>query len=203
MIEKEKYSLTEHYHRYACWTAAQAIRRAVNGAKLGLKKTSFISDLFVIGKPSEITINQQKVTTINLLDKILSINAETEDEFKKYHINTSRSIIKALNDITDKDAYTYGIAAKIIGIYFKTIILSMPITISGKLIEVIHPPIDSILLENIAKHGKGKIRFKNENIKKVKWSKLNEKDYWALIETLKIWKYPISWRLEEHWTLSN
>lgn len=88
---------------------------------------------------------------------------------------------------------SFGIAAKLISVYIKGAwVLHSPANCG--LAAIIHPPIDSILLEAIDS-TKG-----TDLHTKYKWQKLDRTEYESLIETLrKIAGDRPFWTIEEHW----
>ena len=63
----------------------------------------------------------------------------------------------------------------------------------GLLAEVIHPPIDRILLANLHKDNKVL------NLLERPWTQLNEKEYFELINKLRTFNLDKFWMLEEFW----
>ena len=89
---------------------------------------------------------------------------------------------------------TYGRAAKIVAVYFKTRLLNLE---NHPLINVIFPPIDSVLLKNLAD--------KSPELKLLadkKWTQFDSKGYQENMEDIEKWsvrnnlKY---WELEKYW----
>jgi hypothetical protein len=85
-------------------------------------------------------------------------------------------------------AVSYGRVAKVIAIYIKSmVVLQSP---ESSLAHVAHPPVDGILL-----HASG--------IRGAAWTKLDEPQYWTLIEELRalVGKELPFWSIESHWAL--
>jgi hypothetical protein len=114
-----------------------------------------------------------------------------QEAFDKQHKEWSQTIIEAFKSV-DIDC-SYGRAAKIIAIYLKTsIIIASP---EGSLMRgIIHPPIDGILLTSLSDIDK------LHDCKFIRWTKLNEKDYWNLVERIRLQIKCFDWRIESHWT---
>ncbi len=123
----------------------------------------------------------------------LSIRGENMSQkvFDNFHRQTANEIIQNIEEKGIKT--TYGRAAKIIAVYLKTAII---IRDSGEstLSKIIHPPIDNILLTNLSKSNK------ELGLSNIKWTQLNEKEYFELIEKLRTLNLNYFWELEEHWT---
>ena len=125
-LEMQNYTINEHIHKYAVWTAARAVQRGFKGAT-----TERIS---------------KAIDSALLKDKFLLANDEwNDDSFKKAH-NDAIKILK------DKLNCTYGRAAKIIAIYIKTSVI-LPNKGKCSLSKVAYPPIDDILLSSLKKIG--------------------------------------------------
>ena len=74
---------------------------------------------------------------------------------------------------------TYGRAAKIVAIYFKTRLLNLE---NHPLINVIFPPIDSVLLKNLADKSP-ELKFLADK----KWTQFDEGGYRIVIEAISKW----------------
>jgi hypothetical protein len=125
------------------------------------------------------------IENINLNEKVSALHRTTITavEFDDFHKEAANRLKIEL----EKHAFTsYGRAAKIIAIYVKT--AHILVDHSSALSRVAHPPIDSILLKNLG--------IKNE-----KWTELEEKRYFELIEEFrsKLGDQPF-WKLEYAWS---
>lgn len=114
----------------------------------------------------------------------------TVEQFDFFHRSTAHIIIESLDKFGIKASY--GQAAKIIAIYLKTSIVIRDSGLSP-ISKIAHPPIDSILLTNLHK------RFPNLGISRIKWTKLNEIEYFNLIHKLRSLKLDSFWELETFW----
>jgi len=121
------------------------------------------------------------------------LNVNTQAEFDQKHKEIAHQIIKSLK--SSVGVCTYGRAAKIIAIYLKTFVI-MDQSISAKGVEFIHPPIDRILLKNLHK------REKSLKLNRYTWSRLEESEYFELIEKIKtlVPEDKPFWWLEEYWS---
>ena len=164
------YNFNQHKHNYAVWAAARAVQRGfttTGNIKIAIEK----SDLRQFSE---------------------DISYYSSEQFEKFHRVCSRQLINAFSDLNLADV-SYGRAAKIISIYLKT---SVVLTSKGECekSKIIHPPIDSILLNNISKiEGLS-------NLKAIRWTQLEEFGYWELINKLKSYFTKLDWTLEEYWT---
>ncbi|MBO0936729.1 hypothetical protein J2I47_09250 [Fibrella sp. HMF5335] len=163
------YSFDLHRHNYATWTAARAVQRN-----------------FTNTKSIKHAINASGLRNFVKSDEIYSIA-----EFDSFHKFCAQEIINEFGKVGI--SASYGQAAKIISIYLKT---SVIICNSGSCTksEVIHPPIDRVLLTNIADKIDGL-----GHLKQVNWTQLSEDSYWMLIKQLRAKIDPFNWRVEEFW----
>lgn len=163
------YTFEEHIHNFAVWTAARAVGRNFTGT-------------------SSIKLSIEASGLRKFAAKPISISRV---EFDELHRHWSCQLIKKLQPIVGNEA-TYGRAAKIIAIYLKTSVILSNKEIT-KAIDFIHPPIDAILLNSIAK------KRDIPELKNVRWTKLNEKEYWDLVDKLRAAIGSFDWRLEYYW----
>jgi len=166
----ENYNFEEHRHNYAVWTAARAVSRN-----------------FTNTENVEIAINA------SALRKFAEDNATiSQAEFDAFHKEQAGILISELKRLTGSEEVSYGRAAKIIAIYLKTAVI---LYTQGKGIRdsVIHPPIDAILLGNIADECNMK------ELKKVRWTQLDEDKYWDLVAQLREKFKRFDWKLEYYW----
>lgn len=166
------YSINQHKHNFATWTAARAAQRGYASTKI-IAKAIAESELAIFAE--ELDINSQK-------------------EFDQKHKVLANQIMKSLK--TQIGSCTYGRAAKIIAIYLKTFVI-VDQSISGNGVEFIHPPVDRILLTNLHKIDK------SLSLNKYTWTKLDERDYFDLIEKLST-LFPEGkpfWYIEKYWSV--
>ena len=163
------YKFIDHLHNYSVWTAARAVQRGYTTTK-------------------NIKAAIDKTELPKLAEKI---NIKTPSEFDNFHRETSRILIEQLTNLGIPTSY--GRAAKIIAVYLKT---SIVIRTSGEsqLAQIIHPPIDNILLTNLSK------KHKELSVSKIKWTQLSEDEYFELIKKLRSIHFDNFWELEKFWT---
>ncbi len=167
------YDFNEHRHNYAVWTAARAATRQMPGGSTANIKTA---------------IEKSKIR-----DWVETVVDCTTNEFDKRHSIWASAMITALEEIGLKDI-SYGRVAKIIAIYLKSSLILCD-KASSKVCNVIHPPIDSILLTNIAKQNKD-LRY----LKDIRWTQMTENKYWDLASKLRAQdKINFDWTIEEYW----
>lgn len=164
-----EYSFSDHLHNYAVWTAARSVQRGYTNTKnikAAIEKTEL-----------------QKIANNG--------GIKTSKEFDEFHRKTANILIKELTGLGVPT--TYGRAAKIIAVYLKT---SVVIRDKGEsqLSKIVHPPIDNILLTNLAKINTGIV------LRNIKWSKLSEFEYFELIAKLRSLNMNSFWKIEKYWT---
>lgn len=98
--------------------------------------------------------------------------------------------------------FTHGIAAKFINVYFKAMFLNdVPAERSDheNKINALHPPIDRLLLENLAKENVGGLKnFWQWNVF-IGWFNFSSDDYEEIIEHIKHLTKGRLWEIEEFW----
>lgn len=165
------YSFEEHKHRFAVWTAARAVQRSFT-------KTRIISDVI-----AETGLRSTSNTMENF----------SQNEFDEFH-RTCCNDLAARFKQRDIDC-SYGRAAKIVSIYLKTKLI-IGGDLGGPLASIIHPPIDSILLKNLAKQDKypglGELAGRT-------WTNFDHTEYWSLVDLIRLNIGFFDWRLEEFW----
>jgi hypothetical protein len=166
------YTIKEHIHRYSIWTAARASQRGLKNFKIKVLKAIL-----------------ENIDFKNQVEKYIKSDVNKKN-YEFFHKKIANEIIK--NGAELKIKITYGRASKIISIYLKTAII-IPNGGKGKAANIIHAPIDRILLKALSKE------FKKTNWNKLTWTKFTETDYWILIDDLEKNKLPINWKLEQFW----
>jgi hypothetical protein len=163
------YNFDQHRHNYSVWTAARAAQRGFTTTK-NIKAAIDNSDLRTFAE---------------------SDTALTADDFEIFHRKCCRQIIERLDkELPGKT--TYGRAAKIIAIYLKTSVIIANKAVCSRS-NIIHPPIDNILLSNLT------AKVKLPAIRNKRWTLLSEEGYWQLVSTIRSALKSFNWTLEEYW----
>jgi hypothetical protein len=165
-----QYTLSEHRHRFAIWTAARSVQRSWTT-----------------------TLNISQVIQSTQLHEFVNDynNLSEQSEFDEMHRNWCDQMIKEfrLLNVTA----SYGRVAKVIAVYFKTSIIIGADSSDSK-IKFIHPPIDRILLRNLPTNVN---EFKS--IRQLNWTQLDQQNYWLIVETIRGKLGMFDWRLEMLW----
>ena len=169
-MQEKNYSFANHLHNYAVWTAARAVQRSFTSTK----KIKAAIDYSTLRQFAE------------------STESCTKEKFDENHSMWADQLIEGFQTEGIENV-SYGRAAKIISIYLKTSVV-LPNKAACNRSEIIHAPIDNILLTALAE---AKPKFKKEF--RLKWTLLKKEDYWKLINDIESAGEPINWRLEKYW----
>lgn len=166
------YSFNEHRHRFAMWTAARAVQRSFTNTK---------NIIGVIEKTA-------------LREFAESNTLFSQADFDRQHAKWCELIISLFQKSGQE--CSYGRAAKLIAIYLKTSVVVPSIGQNSEIAELIHPPIDEVLLSTLI-HEKGIVKLKN-----IKWTKIeNETEYHEIRQAILDAGLPFNWKLEAFWNL--
>ena len=176
------YDLFEHRHRFSVWAAARAAQRAfasVEDLRDALESTC-IKDF--VHDPS-------------------SRNADAA-QFEARHREWCRSIVGVLKEKGLANA-TFGRAAKLVAVYLKAMVVVGPDS-ESTLAAVVHPPVDRILLKNLAKSAEIDSPYRSR-WRTTSWTTLDEDGYYELVAQLRsvLSDSEPWWMLERHWTVTN
>jgi hypothetical protein len=169
------YNIRLHRHNFAAWAAARATQRGFT-------------------------------TTENLKNALESSGIQRfierpcgQAKFGGQHRKWCRSICTELSAVGVGNA-TYGRAAKLVAVYLKSMVVLL--NPSSEEAAYIHPPVDRILLQNIARDaGTGPER--SQMLRGTSWTKLGETEYFDLISALSdINGDRPFWKLEEYWDVT-
>lgn len=173
---KSGYDIDEHTHRFGVWTAA----RAASKSRL---------------KNSEVETLIEEVNLREGVEYLRNHPSLTDQVYRDWIKGMGTSLMNRVENgmVTNfkKEQFSFGLSAKIISIYIKTVEV-LPTGGQSTLSKVAYPPIDGILLR----------RFnKKHNIKVIKtWSKFCWDEYIGVIDVLML-EYPNipMWQIEALW----
>jgi hypothetical protein len=179
----KQYGIDDHRHRFSVWAAARATQRGLTNV-VNLRKA---------------------LEGCGVVAFLACGNLEAVDEaaFENHHRSWCRAIMACLIDLGVPNV-TFGRAAKLIAIYLKSIVV-LGSGCGSRLSQIAHPPIDGILLANIAVCPSIDSPHKAEWAK-VRWTKLDEAPYYRLIGQLRAALVPADapfWMLEQYWTVTD
>jgi hypothetical protein len=174
-LNSSPYTIDIHKHNFAVWAAARAVQRHFT-------KTEKIRDALN-------TLNIQKEISL-----VQSGEMGAKD-YDVWHSKICKNLIMNFKKLGIQNV-TYGRAAKLIAIYIKvTVIMSNQ---NCDLAKIAHPPIDRILLKNIAKKY-----MELNSLTSINWTSLSEKKYFEVIESLRN-ILPVEspfWKIEQYWII--
>jgi hypothetical protein len=172
------YSIEDHKHRYAAWAASRAAST----------KTCRFNVLQ--GKNIIEAIGLHLISTPDLLPSPDQIDGRHR-EWRKLAI--CAAIARDLIGFSD------GVAAKLINVYFKGIFVYGGHERHAN-VASLHPPIDSLLLDNLHNNDIGGQREQWGIARRLRWSKLNSDQYESVISAIKIAMADTPlWQVEKHW----
>lgn len=137
-MDIKDYTIDEHIHRFGVWTAARAASR-------GRLKNTEVEEL---------------IKQVDLKEAVRTLSKDQyldETQYRTWIKAIGERMCSVLSEMKLTDYKTkyfcFGIAAKIISIYIKTVEV-IPSKGQTLLSKVAYPPIDSILLKNLnGKYG--------------------------------------------------
>ncbi len=173
------YTIDKHKHRFAAWAASRAA--SVNGCRFSVEQGKQIIESCKINKV---------ISSINNLPK--------PSNFDMRHREWRNNIIEVAQQ--KQLAFTHGVAAKLVNIYLKSIFVCGG-SHNETRVKAIHPPIDSVLLDQLYKLNIGGQRKEWQTARRIKWSKFNSEQYENVINAIKRVLPEDSglWQIEEYW----
>jgi hypothetical protein len=180
---KEEFSIITHKHKFAVWAAGRAA--SVKDQRFSVKSAKKLID----------HINLQEY-----IDKPDSL----PDNFDTIHDTWCESLIEKSVEIFDEKVQLkkikYGVAAKLINVYLKTILVCGGYHEHEK-VKKIHPPIDRLLLTELAKKDDSSLKKIWKEYAEKGWSKFDSADYQAVIRTVKDFvQSKALYTIESFWT---
>lgn len=173
------YSIEEHKHRFAAWAAGRAAN--VIGCRFRVQQAKSI--LESVGLRT-VSLSVQNLPSPGLFDI----------EHRKWRVG----VIAAAQGY--KLSFTHGVAAKLINVYLKSIFVCGN-SHEDQRVKAIHPPIDSLLLDDLYRLNIGNNKSEWSKARKKRWSKLDSDSYENLINAIKssVPEGAGLWEIEESW----
>lgn len=171
-MTNNSYSFNEHKHRYALWTAARAVQRS-------------------FAKTKKICAAVAATTLQNFAERETFL---TQEEFDRQHVLWCTELMAAFEK--QKILCSFGRAAKIVAIYLKTSVI-LPQRGEGHLAQIIHPPIDRILLQKLARL-QGLSHLAKEN-----WTGFDQAKYQQVSTSIKNATGQFNWLFEANWKIGD
>lgn len=170
-----------HRHHFAVWAAARAAQRGfttVGKLKAALEVCGVVEFL---GQPGA---------------------GETgSEQFERLHREWCAAVIRHLVQ-HGVAGVTFGRAAKLVAVYLKAMVVVGPAS-DSRLARVAHPPIDRILLRNLARADGIDSPYRGDWAS-LNWTALDERAYYGLIAQLRACLDDAEpmWHLERYWTVT-
>jgi len=172
------YSIEEHKHRFAAWAAGSAA--SVNGCRFKVEQ----------GKEILEAIGLQHLLTS---PECLPPTDEIDSEHRRWRIG----IIDAARP--RGFCFTHGVAAKLINIYLKAGFACGGYHEHDRVCSL-HPPVDSLLLEELYSQNVGGFRHVWNEARKARWSKFNSDQYEKVIKHIRLaLRDDPLWTVEKYW----
>ena len=172
------YNINQHSHRFAAWAASRAA--SVKGARFSVEQGRAVLEESGF---DETFYNPDKLPPPQDMDKVHRF-------WRKRVINAARQ-----RDLK----FTDGVAAKLINCYLKSRFVCGGHHLHRR-VHHIHPPIDELLLKELAGRDIGGFGQGWKKARKKRWSKFSSRDYENVIAAARkhLRDQPL-WMIEEHW----
>lgn len=171
------YTIEIHQHRLAAWAASTA---ASASSLYRFKVSRGVSILETAGfKP----------------DFILSDSCLSPDAMDQQHEQWRNAVIDASGELN----FSHGVAAKLINTYLKTRFIVAG-TEFDPLVAALHPPVDRLLLGELASQNIGGLKVFWRKYQQKGWSKFDSIDYQNVIDNIRhcLAGQPL-WMIEQYW----
>lgn len=172
------YTIQLHKHRFSSWAAGKAAN--VNGCRFSVEQA-------------------KEIIEIAGLDQLLDDpnNLPLPNNIDAAHAEWRNSIIEGAATLGLE--FTHGVAAKLINIYLKAGFVCGGFHDHDN-VRALHPPIDSLLLDELSAHDIGGFRRAWNEARRIRWSKFNSQQYQTVIDNIRA-SLPngAPWEIEQHW----
>lgn len=172
------YTIEEHKHRFSAWAAGRAAN--VNGCRFSVEQARAILEAA--------HLNQLLSSPDNL-----PVPQEIDNSHREWRGN----IIVAAQD--QGLTFTHGVAAKLINIYLKASFVCGGHHAHAR-VQALHPPIDSVLLDELSAQNIGTFRRAWNEARRIRWSKFNSEQYETVINSIRAsMPNQALWEVEQFW----
>jgi hypothetical protein len=171
-----EYSIEEHRHRFAAWAAGRAA--SVNGCRFPVEEGKLILERAGM---KELIYGCDRLPLPQDID-----NA---------HRGWRSNVIEAASGLP----FTHGVAAKLINIYLKAGFVCGGYH-EHERVQAMHPPIDSLLLDELSRRNIGGFKSIWDEAKRIRWSNFNSDQYEKVIRNIReaLQDAPL-WEVEKYW----
>lgn len=175
----DPYLIDLHQHRFAAWAAATAAsasklcRFSVHQGVAILEASGFTAAL---STPAQ-----------------LPAPAELDQRHHAWRMNVITAALR------NQLQFTHGVAAKLINVYLKGRFVCGGHHLHPH-VQALHPPIDAVLLQQLADDDVGGYAAAWRQFHHWRWSKFTSAQYQTVIDTIRL-SHPGQplWTIEEHW----
>jgi hypothetical protein len=173
------YTIEEHKHRFAAWAASRAA--SVKGCRFSVEQGKAILE--------RVQLNRLLPSPENL---------PAPKSFDEVHREWRNQVVSAAQELGLE--FTHGVAAKLINTYLKAAFVCGGYHNHIR-VKAIHPPIDSLLLNELSRQNVGGFRRAWNEARQIRWSKLNSDEYERVIHSIRAALKPDAalWEAEQYW----
>jgi hypothetical protein len=179
-VSPNDYSIAEHRHRFAAWAAG----RAASVSTCRFKVSEALTILDGVGL-QRFLVNPDLLPAPALID----------DAHRRWR-DTAVSIARKRFGIE----MSHGVAAKLINVYFKSGLVCGGYADHDH-VAALHPPIDAVLLRDLARRNVGGLSRRWLIAQHRRWSKLSSRQYEDVIEAIRtaLGDGEPLWKIETYW----
>ena len=172
------YTIEGHKHRFSAWAAGRAAN--VNGCRFSVEQAKTILEAagldHLLADPN-----------------ILPLPQDTDARHREWR----NSVIAAARNLGL--TFTHGVAAKLINIYLKA-----GFVCGGHhghaSVQALHPPIDSVLLDELSAQDIGSRRRAWNEARRIRWSNFDSQQYETVINNIRAsMPNQALWEVEQYW----
>lgn len=173
------YSIHEHKHRFSAWAASRAA--TVNGCRFAVEQGKAILEGANL---KQLLLGPAKLPDPQNIDV-------THNGWR------TAVIVAAKHEGLD---FTHGVAAKLINIYLKAGFVCGGHETDPR-VQALHPPIDSLLLDELYRQNVGGLRHEWSKAKTTRWSKFTSEQYENVIASIRsaLGENVPLWEVEQYW----
>jgi hypothetical protein len=173
------YSILEHKHRFSAWAAGRAT--TVKGCRFSVEQSRAILESSRL---------KQLLLDPGQLPDPLNVDFT--------HREWRTTVIAAA--MAEGLEFTHGVAAKLINIYLKAVFVCGGHH-ADRRVQALHPPIDSLLLDELYDKDAGGLRREWGKARATRWSNFTSEQYEAVIANIRAALGPDVplWEIEQYW----
>ena len=173
------YTIEEHKHRFSAWAAGRAA--SVNGCRFSVEQAKIILETARLNKLLATPDNLPEPQNIDTRHRVWRNNVIAAAK-KKYGLN-----------------FTHGVAAKLINIYLKAGFVCGGHHADAR-VRALHPPIDSVLLDELSAQDVGGFRLAWNEARRIRWSHFDSAQYEAVMNRIRTsMPNQALWEVEQYW----